>query len=179
MQYMASRHSVYASVGIADSWLRCRQILDWIGWGGWSQPDAVWELSVRLKKRNKNPAGRSSLPGHGIKQSLLPVSPASRSSNALTTKRFTLFSTTVLARLLVAFFKLQALKQAIVLNLLFQNAHGFFEIVVEDFDFNCFQTDSTPFFPIASAIRFGDLNPDGYFIFFINFFNSKYPSKHQ
>jgi hypothetical protein len=161
MQYMASRHSVYASVGIADSWLRCRQILDWIGWGGWSQPDAVWELSVRLKKRNKNPAGRSSLPGHGIKQSLLPVSPASRSSNALTTKRFTLFSTTVLARLLVAFFQLQALEQAIVLYFFLQNPHGLFEIVVEDLYFNCFQTDSTPLFPIAAAGGLAVSNHDG------------------
>jgi hypothetical protein len=76
----------------------------------------------------------------------LTVSPASSSSDALSAQGLTFFATTELAWFLVAFFQLQAFEQTIVLNFFLQNPHGFFEIVVEDFDFNCFQTGSTPFF---------------------------------
>jgi hypothetical protein len=80
----------------------------------------------------------------------LPVSSASCSSDALSAQGLTFFATTILARLFVALLELQALEQPVVLNFFLQNAHGLFKIVVEDSDFNCFQTASTPFFPITS-----------------------------
>lgn len=86
---------------------------------------------------------------------VLTVSPASCSGNALASQGLTLFATTELTRFLVAFFQLQAFEETIVLNFLLQNAHGLFEIVVENFDFNCFQTGSTPFFPITPSNGLG------------------------
>ena len=105
--------------------------------GGWHGGDSL---------PNKNPAGRRSLPGHVVKRVSLTVSPASRNSDALPAQGLTFFATTELTRFLIAFFKLQSFEETIVLNFFLQNPHGFFEIVVEDFDFNCFQTGSTPFF---------------------------------
>ena len=94
---------------------------------------------------------------------LLTVSPASGSGDALATQGLTLFATTILAWLFVALFQFQAFKKAIVLNFLFQNAHGFFEIVVENLDFDCFQTGSTPLFPIHFEQWSESFRLDGYF----------------
>jgi len=96
----------------------------------------------------KNPAGKRSLPGHGQKRASLTVSPASGGGDTLSAQGLTFFAATILTRFLVAFFQLQAFEQAVILNLLFENAHSLFEIVVEDFDFYGFQTGSTPLFPI-------------------------------
>jgi hypothetical protein len=89
---------------------------------------------------------RRSLPGHVVKRVSLTVSPASCNSDALSAQGLTFFATAVLAWFFVAFFQLQAFEQTVVLNFFLQNPHGLFEIVVEDFNFNCFQTGSTPFF---------------------------------
>jgi len=122
-------------------------------------------LKTDYGPETKNPAGKRSLPGRVVKRAPLMISPASGSGDALSPQSFTFFSTTVLARLLVAFFQLQALEQAIVLNFFLQNPHGFFEIVVEDFDFNCFQTGSTPFF--SHRVNKSAVYPwDGYFEIF-------------
>ncbi len=101
---------------------------------------------VAVNSKNKNPAERPSLPGHVVKRVSLIVSPASCNSNALSAQGLTFFTTAVLAWFLVALFQLQAFEQTVVLNFFLQNPHGLFEIVVEDFNFNCFQTGSTPFF---------------------------------
>jgi hypothetical protein len=59
---------------------------------------------------------------------------------------FALFATSVLAGLFVAFFQLQTLKKPVILDLLLQNPHGFFKIIVMHFDFNRLQTVSPPSF---------------------------------
>ena len=99
----------------------------------------------------EKPGGEVPTPGYGVKRVLLSISPASCRGDSLAAQGLTLFATTILARFFVAFFQLQALEEAIVLDLFFQNPHGFFEIVIENLDFNCFQTGSTPLFPIACS----------------------------
>jgi hypothetical protein len=120
-------------------------------------------LPVYLAHDPKTEARRGGIPSRAMASNdvLLTVSPASGGSDALTAQGLTLFATTILARFLVALFELQALEQAIVLNFFLQNAHGFFKIVVENFDFNCFQTDSTPLCPIAAAGGLVMSNHDG------------------
>jgi hypothetical protein len=115
----------------------------------------------------KQKTRREALPAGSCGQTvLLTISPASGNGNALSPKRFAFFATTKLTRFFIAFFQLQAFEKAIVLNFFLQNPHGFFEIVVEDFDFYSFQTGSTPLFPIASAIWLYCFNHDGYFYSF-------------
>jgi len=59
--------------------------------------------------------------------------------NALTPYRFALFALPVLARLFVAFLELETLEQTVILNLLFQNAHGLFKVIVKNPYFDVLQ----------------------------------------
>jgi len=68
---------------------------------------------------------------------LTPV--AAGCSDPFAAQRFSLLAAPELARLFVAFFKLQPFEKAVVLDLLFQNAHRLFNIVVVDFDCNFLQ----------------------------------------
>ena len=52
---------------------------------------------------------------------------------------FALFATAKFTRLLVAFLQLQPFKKTVVLNFLLQNAHCFFDVVVDHPDFNILQ----------------------------------------
>jgi len=63
-----------------------------------------------------------------------------RQSNPLSSLRFALLAPPEFARLLVALFQLQAFEETVILNLLLQNAHCFFNIVVKDFDFDFFHS---------------------------------------
>ena len=89
--------------------------------------------------------GNRTIAGHGVSMGgLLLVTPTSGSRNALPPKCFALFAPFEFAGFFVAFFQLQPLKKAIVLDLLFQNAHGFFEVIVVNLDFDFFQPSPPP-----------------------------------
>lgn len=59
--------------------------------------------------------------------------------NPLATLRFALFATSKLARLLKALLELKPLEKPVILNFFLQYAHGFFEIVIENFNFDFLQ----------------------------------------
>ena len=59
--------------------------------------------------------------------------------NAFSSLRFALLASPKFARLFVAFLQLQALEKAVILDLLFQNAHCFFDVIVNDPDFDFLQ----------------------------------------
>ncbi|VVS90491.1 hypothetical protein DBB_580 [Desulfoluna spongiiphila] len=59
--------------------------------------------------------------------------------NPLSTLRFALLAASEFARLFVALLELQPLEKAVVLNFFLQNTHGFFEIVIEYFNFDFLQ----------------------------------------
>ncbi len=61
------------------------------------------------------------------------------SGQPFSSQSFAHLATSVFTRLFIALLKLKPFKQTIVLNLLFQDPHGLFNIVVDDPDFNIFQ----------------------------------------
>ncbi len=72
--------------------------------------------------------------------------------NPLAPQRFALFATTVFAWLFIAFFQLQALEQAVILDLFLEDPHGFFKIVVIDSDCDFLQL-TRPFLSINRYSR--------------------------
>jgi len=62
-----------------------------------------------------------------------------RGGNALSSLRLPLLAAAVLAGFFVALFELQPLEKSVILNFLFQNAHGFFDVIVDDFDLDFLQ----------------------------------------
>ena len=83
--------------------------------------------------------------------SLTPAGGPGR-GNALPALRFALLAPPELARLLVALLQLQALEQAVILNLLLQNADGLFDVIVDDSDFDFLQR-YPPLVPLKTTIR--------------------------
>jgi hypothetical protein len=67
---------------------------------------------------------------------MLSGSLASGSSNSLSSDGFTLFAPFVFAWFFITFFKFESLEKSIVLNFLFQNTHGLFQIVIKNLDLN-------------------------------------------
>lgn len=59
--------------------------------------------------------------------------------NPLTSLRFAHLAASELARLFVALFELQPLEKPVILNFFLQNTHGFFQIVIENFNFDFLQ----------------------------------------
>ena len=59
--------------------------------------------------------------------------------NAFPSLRFALLAPPKFARLFVALLQLQALEKAVILDLFFQNAHCFFDVIVDDPDFDFLQ----------------------------------------
>jgi hypothetical protein len=68
----------------------------------------------------------SSVSGFGCRQSL-------------SSQSFALFATAKFTRLFIALFQFQPFEKAVVLNFLLQNAHCFFDVVVNNPDFNILQ----------------------------------------
>jgi hypothetical protein len=66
-------------------------------------------------------------------------------SQTLTAQSFTQFTPSEFARLFVAFFQLKPFKKAIILDLLFENAHRFLKVIVDNPDLNFLQFRSPPF----------------------------------
>lgn len=95
--------------------------------------------------QNKKPGCQQEMrePGFLKKESIAmekaPCLTVTGTGNPLSTLRFALLAASELARLFVAFFKLQPLEKAVVLNFFLQNTHGFFEIVIEYFNFDFLQ----------------------------------------
>ena len=78
-------------------------------------------------------------PGFGWEGWRLTPAGGPRGGNAVSSLRFPLLAAAVLAGFLVALLELQALEKSVILNLLLQNAHGFFDVIVNDFDLDFLQ----------------------------------------
>ncbi len=95
---------------------------------------------MRLAARHrheKNPAGIP--PGSGCWGWRLTPARGSRCCYAFSSLRFSLLATSVLAWLFVTLFQFQALEESVILNFLLQNAHGLFDVIVDDFDLDFLQ----------------------------------------
>jgi hypothetical protein len=88
-------------------------------------------------RQEKNPAGVP--PGFNVGVWELAPARGPRGGNALSSLRFPLLAAAVLAGFFVALLELQALEKPVILNLLLQNAHGFFDVIVNDFDLDFLQ----------------------------------------
>lgn len=65
--------------------------------------------------------------------------PSARSCDSLSSHRFTHFTPSILTWFLKIFFHFETFEQTIILNLFLQNFHGFFNVIINDFDRNIFQ----------------------------------------
>jgi hypothetical protein len=94
---------------------------------------------------------------------------ASGSSNALSSDGFTLFTPFILTWFFIAFFKLEPLEKPIVLNLLFQNPHGLFQIVVKNLDLNFLHLFRPLLYHPIPCLQYQRLQYQRWFISFIYF----------
>jgi len=69
---------------------------------------------------------------------------SSWSGYSLAPERFTLLAPTVFTGFFITFFQFQPFKKPVVLNLLFQDPHCFFKVIVINLYFNCLQLISPP-----------------------------------
>jgi len=82
---------------------------------------------------------------------LLPA-PSFGGGDAMPPQGLSLFSAPKFAGLFLAFFQLQSLEQAVVLNLFFQNAHGLFKVIFQHLDLDIFQPVSPLYLALEKSV---------------------------
>jgi hypothetical protein len=105
--------------------------------------------------QRKNPALMHQGRVKGLLTLDLSVSFAPGCRDPLAPQCFALFAAAVFAGLFIAFLELQTLEKSIVLNLFFQDPHGFLKVVVMNPDRNFLQTASPLSFHPTAGDRMG------------------------